>query len=285
MSAVNMNADICGNGAKTIKKTTHSEGAYNYNAYFYFSPFPFQVVKSIDFLTLSISRKSMTNALEIGSMVLDHVSIRETLKKGGFHSKIQGRYNPEEKRWYVYCDEFYHPDNEIGIFIWYLPKSVHLPPLYMKIHNPNGKVIRLLYRLFNSHHVQPNFSEVELTFDFFVANRVGFSDFLRNHLFLKYQRSKSFWVRDTFYPNNLRKSRRGMRSYGKEISQHHVCRMELILKKGILKKQKIDHPKDLDHLDLSRFFTFMRMDKDGLRKHEIWCNEVVWFLSTTWSGL
>jgi len=166
---------------------------------------------------------------------------------------------------------FKHPVDGVTVEVIYASKASFFPPIMIKIHDPNKEFLDLLHSFFKFHNVSHKLSKLELTFDFITDEIYKLKEFLKSHLFMKQQRSESGSCKTTFYANNLRRSVRGMRVYPK--LEKCCVRMELVMNGPLLRRLNITFPLDsIDQLDLRRFFTFMLLDQEHLRKYLIRCN-------------
>jgi hypothetical protein len=228
----------------------------NYINSIYFS-FPiFDIKTSIDFLTLSVPEKDDPYFFRNILIPLGFKSIRnDKLDSGNYRMK-----------W-----SFKNPDDNVIVEVFYSCQSLWLPSMLVKIHDPNIEFLNLLDSFLSSNNIHFNLSYLEMTFDFYTEEVIKLREFLKTHLFMKQQRSKSGHKGTTFYTNNLRKSVRGMRVYSRPGWNH--ARMELVMKSPLLKRLNLTFPlHSIDSLDLSRFFQFMVFDKERIHKYLCWRN-------------
>jgi hypothetical protein len=112
--------------------------------------------------------------------------------------------------------------------------------------------------------IYPLVSKIELAWDFSCVSVWDLHEFLRKHLFLKYQRSPAKRFKNTYYTNDLRRSVKGIRLYPRPIDSEYkdVVRLELEIHRPKIRDLKIAFPitsGDLD-LDFRKFFEFGKMD-------------------------
>jgi hypothetical protein len=112
---------------------------------------------------------------------------------------------------------------------------------------------------------------MEIPLDFFTGDILGLENFIRNHLFLKYQKSKSFFFKTTFYTNNIRKSVKGARVYEKTGDGNRFLRLEFVLAERKLQDLGLEFPlKKLFPFDFRKFFDFRILNEDHLRDYLVW---------------
>jgi len=159
-------------------------------------------------------------------------------------------------------------ENDHGTFdLIYNPKSkfVYIEGRFLVIlHQPNAEMMELLYQAFKEISIFPIVNKIELAWDFYGLSPCYVKEFLKQHLFLKYQRSPSFEYENTYYTNDLRRSVKGIRVYLRpKKSKYPDCvRLELEIHRPKIKKLNIAFPikaSDLD-LDFRNYFEFRRID-------------------------
>ena len=227
---------------------------YINNIYF---PIPkYNIKTKIDYLTISLRNT------DIDKNIISNILIVFEFRSVSNKKLDEGSYR--------FKQSFMNSDN-IVIELFYHPKKQYLPLMQMKIHDPNRELLELLHAIFRYHSIYFNLSDVEVTFDFYTDDVVKLREYLKQHLFLRYQRSNSFPYKTTFYTNNIRKGSKGMRVYSRQGWNH--ARMELVMKSQLLKRLNLTLPlHSIDSLDLSRFFQFMMLDRDKLQRFLIRCN-------------
>jgi hypothetical protein len=236
------------------KEKTAERVSNNYSNNIYFPISKYNIKTKIDYLTISLRN---TNK-DVISNILTAFEFRSISNK-----KL-------DKGPYRFKQSFKNSDN-IVIELFYHPKAQYFPVMQMKIHDPNRELLDLLHSSFKDYSIPVNVSYVEMTFDFYTEEVIKLREYLKTHLFMTQQRSKSGRKRTTFYTNNLRKSVRGMRVYSRPGWNH--ARMELVMKSQLLKRLNLTFPlHSIDSLDLSRFFQFMVFDKERIHKYLCWCN-------------
>jgi len=148
------------------------------------------------------------------------------------------------------------------------------PTLLLKIHDPHEALLELFHSFFRFRDIHPKVSQIELAFDFFTPNVMDLAGFLESHLFLKNQRTKSFRFKTTFYLNNGRKSSKGQKIYVKKLDNtgEEFVRVELTLRRPLIRRLGLDFPPAVEDLALLRFFEFRRFNEEPLRDHLIWRN-------------
>ena len=165
-------------------------------------------------------------------------------------------------------------------------------PFKLKIHDPDINILKFFYAVFNYLSLNYKHSQTELTIDHFTDDVPKLKEFIKAFLFLKYQGSPAIIFEDTYYPNNLRRSKtKAMRSYAKDIivkpcdnsdidndeeeeaslnisfkevdsgsyntETRKVVRLELLLKRRFLRKLEPDFSFfDVDSINLQNFFYF-----------------------------
>lgn len=149
--------------------------------------------------------------------------------------------------------------------------------LLMKIRHPNEEIMSLLNSTFKYHEISPKVSTIEMSFDFYVDDVDIFQNMLKQHLFMKYQKSNSSTHNgegNTFYTDNLRKSVKGMRLYKKRFETgQKVIRLELVLHRPVIQHLGLQFPLcDIDSLNLSKFFYFALLKENAVKKYFLWKN-------------
>jgi hypothetical protein len=258
MNGINMNAGVCENGAKTMKREIgRVEGSNNnYIPEIYFPKF--SLIPKIDLATLSNIHPKEQSLVE------------RILIENGFRVisdlKIE-KVNYDMKRRYSF-------DNEIFVDLLHGFKGKYRgrPTLLLTIHDPFHDLLVLFDQAFKYHEIYPKLSKIELALDFYTDNTFEVFNFLINHLLLKYQKSNSGMKKTTFYTNNIRKSVKGIRVYPKpKKGKKEFVRMELVLSRQKIYELGLELPlTTISQLDLSKFFEFRYLDKDRLSAYLIW---------------
>ena len=222
-------------------------GANSYTDTFIIPPFSLRT--STDVLVVHLTKPCHRNLINIlDSLCFNTISDQEP-KKGGYR-RIQ---------------KLDHPILKTSIHILYRKKPYcsNIPSVQVRIHDPNKASIALLDHVFALLESEFTLSMVELTFDFYTGHIQELRHFIEEHLFLKHQRQASFKLKNTWYSTNLRKASKGTRLYEKEIDGEKVLRLELVLKRQVLRRAGIDWPLDrIDDLDVSRYFDFRKVEVD-----------------------
>jgi len=211
--------------------------------------------KSVDFITFSIDDAGVKDGLV------------KILEAGGFSSRRNDRIS---KGNYNFKWRFHHPADNVTVDVFYglrKPSPV-IPPLRIKIHDPNRETVDYLTKAFICKQIKTTLSEIELTFDFFAEDTKKIRDLIVSSLFQYHQRkSSSIYLDDvcgnTFYTTNIRKTRHfGMRVYEKTFpDKTKAARMELVLKADRIRDMGLVLPLDnLDELRLTDFFEFKVFD-------------------------
>lgn len=248
-----------------MDRTKESKTAYNYNDIFYFSSSTLKILKSIDYMTISIPIREIKPIQAINQTVIP-------IKRYFHDFFIARKYRRikhallEEKCLYKFTDIYFRESDNSKIELTYSPTALYLPQLMIKIHDVNSRIIRTFHSFLKKSNIPVNLSQLELSFDFYSDNQEETKEFLHRHLFLRYPRSSSFSIKTTHYTNDLRKDTKGMRIYPK---RELLCtRMELVLKSRILKRYGIKFPlRKIDSLDLSHFFRFVDIDTEAVHRY------------------
>jgi hypothetical protein len=132
------------------------------------------------------------------------------------------------------------------------------------LHQPTSEIMSQLDYIFRRSGIYPLVSKIELAWDFSCVSVWDLLEFLRRHLFLKYQRSPAKRFKNTYYTNDLRRSVKGVRLYPRPIDSEDkdVVRLELEIHRPKIQDLKIPFPiraGDLD-LDFRKFFEFRKID-------------------------
>ena len=149
-----------------------------------------------------------------------------------------------------------------------MSKGELIPIAVIKIHDPSKEVLDLFHGYSNKFSIFYKLSQVELTFDFYTRDLQDFIEILNNHLYLRYQKQKSFNIEDTFYTTNIRKATKGTRTYIKEVNGSKFVRMELLLQRRVISRLGLSLPlSNIDGIDLKQFFTFAYIDSRRLTNY------------------
>ncbi len=137
-------------------------------------------------------------------------------------------------------------------------------PYLVKIHDPTQEVLRYLQQYLNQvtyYHIQ----SVEFTYDFYSKENDLVRNFIKRHVIVSW-RGKEYHpeYEKTFYGNNIRfATGKGLRSYEKEEivkdQELDFVRMEMLLKRPILKRNGIHSIDDIINIDsriVSKYFKF-----------------------------
>ena len=238
--------------------------------FLYFSHPACTIRKSIDYLTLSVAIRQIIHKDFIDQAVINderffHAFLISNGYKRTKHVKL------DEKEIYEFVDIYFRSSDNNSVEIKYRPKSYYLPLLLIKIHDPDIGIINLFHSVLQENHIPFKLNDLELRFDFYADNTIKMREFLKQHLFLRYQRSPSSSKKSTYYLNENRIDSKGMKIYSRP--EWNFAKMELRLRKPMLKKLNITFPlQTIDDLDLSRFFSFMNLDAEKLYQHLRWCN-------------
>ncbi len=143
------------------------------------------------------------------------------------------------------------------------------------IQDPNGELLSSLHSALVYNGNAPIDTELELSFDFFTPEPYLLRRFLDTHLYLMGQRKAPFYIEDTSYLNDIRKSKYGgMKVYIKPLSEYYhgsaykFVRMELTLKRKKIYELGLELPLlSIDGIDLPSIFSFQTIDFPGLRKY------------------
>jgi hypothetical protein len=234
----------------------------NYITQVYFSPPRHSIQKKIDLITLSTIDPD------------EKQSIDDLLVQNGFRAisdQKMTRGNFAMKRTYE------SKSDDAKVEILHSPKSSFRgrPTLILTIHDPHESLLELFHSFFRSRDIHPKVSQMELAFDFFtstVRDLWNLKDFLESHLFLKYQRTNSFWYKTTYYLNKGRRSSKGQKIYVKQLENtgEQFVRVELTLRRRSISSLELEFPPAVEAIPLSRFFEFRRFNEEHLRDHLIW---------------
>ncbi len=219
----------------------------------------YSVEKKLDFITLSVFSDQHEKV------------IYSFLEANGFklisnHILLKGNY---------YIKRTYKSDTDIAsVEIKHGVKKRFYPSLLIKIHDANKEFLALLDSFFNYHRIKITVSEIEMTFDFFTDSPSELFHFLNSHLLLKNARTKPYsGYPTTLYANDTRKSTKGMRVYLKKFEGEEKVRvrMELVLKRSIIRKLGLDFPlSNIDSVDLSKFFSFKDINFKKMKEYLYW---------------
>lgn len=181
---------------------------------------------------------------------------------------------------YSFKDTYKRPDDISIVEVIYQLKSDadrnNVPAFLITVHDPTQELINLLSSSCVYLGINLKVSKIELAYDFYSKtgeSRTKLFDFLKTHLLLKHSRSKpSEKYSTTYYANNLKRSSKGLKVYlRKDHFNKRIVRLELTLKRTLLKKLRIDPSlKAIDSVNPFDFFLFMSVDDNGLINHLKW---------------
>ncbi|MGA3282520.1 MAG: hypothetical protein ABSD50_16245, partial [Smithella sp.] len=248
---------------KTVIKRVERHACNNNIQNIYFNKTKYSICTSLDYVILS-------NIHPDKQMLLNNILNANGFKVVNNFKLPKGNYAMMK----VYKNNY---GDIIDIFYAQRQLSKGFNSLLMKIRHPNQEIMFLLDSIFKYHEINPKVSKIEMSFDFYVDCTIDFYYSLKNHLFLKNQRSKSFTYKDegeTFYTNDVRNSTKGMRLYIKRPkTRQKFVRLELNLHRPIIKHLELQFPlNNIDSLDLSKYFYFALLKEDDLKKHRLWQN-------------
>lgn len=212
------------------------------------SAFDIALHTSIDLISVSIKCDCWFNLLE-------------TLQKEGFVSTKGFSKNHGYKKLTKLLSEKW------GVHIEFLfGAKTFLPDAYLTIHDPSLEFVAWFNSTLDSLGISAKLSEIELTFDFYDGDP-SLETFLRKHLFLRYSSQDVFAYASSYYSTNTRKSRKGNIVYSKCVHENHVTRLELKIKREIIKRLDIDTTlQGINDINILDFFYFRDLNLPKLRK-------------------
>jgi hypothetical protein len=147
-------------------------------------------------------------------------------------------------------------------------------PYLIKIHDPTCEVLEYLQHYLNQityYHIQ----SVEFVYDFYSEDNDLVRNFIKRHVIVSW-RGKEYHpeYEKTFYGNNIRfATGKGLRSYEKEETvdrqEMNFVRMEMLLKRPILKNNGIHSIDDLTNMDTripNKYFKYKAYNYNILEK-------------------
>jgi len=214
---------------------------------------PFSLKISTDLITLTLDRDIKPNL----SRILSEIGFKGS--NGGW----------AKGKTYRHIWQFKSEECGISIDLLYNATKPFYPRNQLTIHDPDREFLELVGVVFKSLDVLPKISCIELAFDFYTVDSselLYLEDFIKNHLFLRYQRKPSFKYKGTYYTTNLRQAAKGTRLYAKRIGEELALRLELVLHRTVVGDLGLEWPlEDIDSLiDLNRFFDFRVLDEARL---------------------
>jgi hypothetical protein len=245
-----------------IPEKATEQGSNNYINLIYSSLPTFTISKSIDVIKLSIMYPDIQGVI---SNFLEDIGFK----------KISTRKLPKGN--YVIKQTYKSDTDTPTVEIMYGTKACYLPVL-VNIHDVNMGLLTSLDAFFRDQRIISKVSEVELAFDFDTADIYTLYTFLKSHLFQKYCGKELEIVEysTTFYTDNIWKTQsKGMRVYlrPKEGKKEYV-RMELVLKRKLIKRLGLELTlRNIDSLNLDRFFTFKFLNKERISNYLLWQNK------------
>ena len=157
---------------KAIITKTVLANSYIDNFFFYSKPSDIIINTSIDLIVLSCMSDDF--------QVLD-----SELRKYYHVRKDHWAKNGNYRRRRVY-------ENNTGtIGLFYQTKEPYIPSFRIHLHQPTKEIMEQFSFLFMSVDIFPLVSKIELALDFYSNSSLFLKELLDQHLFLKYQRSKS----------------------------------------------------------------------------------------------
>ena len=197
----------------------------------------FTLKPSMDYIVLSIQR-------------IDFHSLKNIISKNSnFIQASQYRLD----YLFDFSMEYQMPEYNNKVFRLLTSKENPFLPILMKIEKPNIKILNFMHNFAVSNKIQYKISSMELTFDFFTQNidtLDAMYSMLVQHVYLQWA-GKSFEndYETTTYIGNPRKTiSKAIRIYKKEFEDNKKkdrARLELILKRRLLKRQNIESITDL----------------------------------------
>lgn len=250
-------------------KINEARVPYNYIDLIYFNPLNFNIQKGIDYLTLSVHVGKFTSRSYQEETIIKYQKAFHVFLISNGYWRIKHSILQDKQSKHSFKDAYIRSSNGNQIEIMYDPKSMFIPFLQIKIHDPDQSVVNTFNSFLQENDIRVGLTDLEIRFDFYTDHPYRTWEFLNRYLFIKRQRSRSNIFKSTFYTNNLRKDSKGMRVYFKK--EKKCVRMEIRLRSVILKRMNVMFPlENLDELDLSRFFAFMDIDFEKLFDYLKW---------------
>ncbi len=199
----------------------------------------FNLITSMDYIVLVIHEIEF-NALK--NIIPEYTNSKYICSK---------KFDPN-KYVYDYSEEYQIQGFEKTLRL-FNSSEMNFRPILMKIEKPNMKTLNLIHNFAVENQIQYHISSMELTFDFFTKNidtLDAMYSMLVQHVYLKWA-GKSFEndYETTTYIGNPRKTiSKAIRIYKKEYEDKKKdrARLELILKRRLLKRQNIESITDLE---------------------------------------
>jgi len=134
---------------------------------------------------------------------------------------------------------------------------------------PDGIIMEELDNIFYKLNTTPKVSKVEIAWDFYTEQALLLKLWIKDHLWVRYNRKGSGKYKNTDYYSNPRESTKGLRCYPrpKNESPPTHLRLELELHRSILYKSGITFPITPEQLsiDFTKYFQFHDIDYAKLK--------------------
>lgn len=212
-------------------------------------------------LNLKISTDFITISIKIDC----HEQLFEFLHYLGYQTIQDGYDNGPTYRRRRFVKHVMYPQMSIGISYKRYSYMYNRPAISLTLFRPTKTLIQCLDQFLIDLGITANVSKVELPLDFSCIYHEDLYDFLCKQQHLKNQRKSSFYIKSTFYSNDLRSGSRGTRLYIKRIGNDLFVRFELVLGQGPLRKYNVNWPPyNIDDIDIFKILSFVRFDTDYL---------------------
>jgi len=220
-----------------------------------------QVLGSLDFIRLNIHQNKNSDYLMLQLFnQIKHLSMGQSEHR----YTSQNGYN-QSRKYLINTDEKKHE-----VIISKCANESYMPYL-LKIDEPDNKIIQIINECV-SQLSYCNFTAIEFTLDFICDNPLRLYQFMKETMLISW-RGKPLDVtyQSTVYLNNIRTANgKGGKFYLKTLQDHEgnmreVVRVEITLKRNVLKRKQVHNFEDLRKLtihDVFHYITFKEFNEN-----------------------
>jgi len=162
-----------------------------------------------------------------------------------------------------------------------------VPKMMITIHDPHREIVEWFDSVLNGFGYVTKMKQIEITVDFYDYT-VPLQEFFYDHLFLSYCRSKPCFNKgkepargfegeilldSTFYIGHRNKNTKTIKIYRKEVNDHKILRLELLLNRQRIKALGLELPLErINYFDLTKVISFRALDRRKLLAYMTWKN-------------
>lgn len=201
----------------------------------------------------------------------DVIDLLDLLKQADF--KVVRDVVPDKSKYGRMRELLY---GDVTLECLYRPSVPTMPAGLLEINDPNEDTLEFLASAIAHVHLAVKVSLAEIALDIVAEHDYLIANAIKDHLYLPWQRQPSS-DDDTYYTTNLRRASKGHRVYAKKVDDIWATRLELVLKRTVLKRLGVEMTNAysaLMALDLRPYIQFRHLDFDGLVRYFRRCQPI-----------